>query len=151
MTAWATELPPTTSTSTSEVETGVGGGPCPPPGTPPFAPEAVAGAYNSNVNAYTPYFVHLTRKDTEQEITSYSLVLPKGITGKLAGIPFCSEANIEAARLKRGAEETANPSCPDGEPGGLDPDRLRGRQRRSPTPPVASTSAAPTTARRSRW
>jgi hypothetical protein len=112
MTAWAEELPPTTSSSTSVVESGVGGGPCPPPGTPPFAPEAVAGAYNSNVNAYTPYFVHLTRKDTEQEITSYSLELPKGITGKLAGIPFCSEANIESARFKLGAEETANPSCP---------------------------------------
>jgi hypothetical protein len=112
MTPWAEELPATTSKSVSVIETGVEGGPCPPPGIPPFAPEALAGAYNSNVNSYTPYFVHLTRRDTEQEITSYSLVLPKGITGKLAGIPFCSEADIEASRSKRGVDETANPSCP---------------------------------------
>ncbi|HEX5712537.1 MAG TPA: hypothetical protein VFX85_04400 [Solirubrobacterales bacterium] len=112
MNAWASELAPSRSTSPSPVNTGVGAGPCPPPGTPPFAPEAVAGAYNSNVNYYTPYFVHLTRRDTEQEITSYSLVLPRGITGKLAGIPFCPEGAIEAARRNRGAAETAGPSCP---------------------------------------
>jgi hypothetical protein len=113
MTPWAAELAPTIAKPTSTViETGVEGGPCPEPGTPPFSPDAVTGAYNSNVGAYTPYFVHLTRKDTEQEITSYSLVLPKGITGKLAGIPFCPEADIEASRHKRGFAETANPSCP---------------------------------------
>ena len=73
----------------------------------------VAGGVNSNVNSYTPYFVHLSRQDTEQEITGYSLVLPKGITGKLAGIPFCPEADIAAARANRGFAEAANPSCPD--------------------------------------
>ena len=72
----------------------------------------MAGGVNSNVGSYTPYFVHLSRKDTEQEITSYSLVLPKGITGKLAGIPFCPEAAIEAARSPQGFDETASPSCP---------------------------------------
>jgi hypothetical protein len=112
MTAWATELPLSRTTSASPINTGIGAGPCPPPGIPPFAPAAVAGALNSNVNYYTPYFVHLTRRDIEQEITSYSLVLPKGITGKLAGIPFCPEGAIEAARRNRGVAETANPSCP---------------------------------------
>jgi hypothetical protein len=112
MTPWTTDVAPTTEVSGSVVETGVEGGPCPPPGAPPFAPEAIAGAYNSSVNYYTPYFVRLTRKDTEQEITSYSLILPRGITGKLAGIPFCPEAAIEAARRNRGFAETANPSCP---------------------------------------
>ena len=94
-----------------QIETGVGGGPCP-AGTPPFVPGVVAGGVNSNVNSYTPYFVHLTRRDTEQEITSYSLVLPEGITGKLAGIPFCPDAAIQAARSKRGTAEEASPSCP---------------------------------------
>ena len=69
---------------------------------PPFAPGAIAGGVNSNVGSYTPYYVHLSRQDTEQEITSYSLVLPKGITGKLAGIPFCADAAIEAARAPPG-------------------------------------------------
>jgi DNA-binding beta-propeller fold protein YncE len=94
------------------INTGVDQGPCPDASTPPFKPGAVTGGVNSNVGSYTPYFVHLSREDTEQEITSYSLVLPKGITGKLAGIPFCSEAAIAAARANRGFDEIANPSCP---------------------------------------
>jgi hypothetical protein len=97
--------------TSSELKTGIDEGPCP-SGTPPFSPGAIAGGVNSNVGSYTPYFVHLIRKDTEQEITSYSLVLPKGITGKLAGVPFCSEADIDASRQKRGFTETAHPSCP---------------------------------------
>jgi hypothetical protein len=98
--------------SSSQIESGIGGGACPTGAAPPFAPDAEAGGVNSNVGSYTPYFVHLTRKDTEQEITSYSLVLPKGITGKLAGIPFCPDSAIEAARGRRGFAETASPSCP---------------------------------------
>jgi hypothetical protein len=86
----------------SAISTGAGGGLCPNGTTAPFNPGVVAGGVNSNVNSYTPYFVHLSRKDTEQEFTSYSLVLPKGITGKLAGIPFCPDADLAKAI----------PSCP---------------------------------------
>jgi hypothetical protein len=95
----------------SPVETGLEGGPCP-AGTPPLAPGAIAGGVNSNVGSYTPYFVHFSRADSEQEITSYSLVLPRGITGRLAGIPFCSDAAIAAARWRPGFAEAAAPSCP---------------------------------------
>jgi len=110
-TAWSSPVTELATTS-SQISSGIDAGPCPTPGAPPFNPDAVTGGVNSNVNSYTPYFVRLTRKDTEQEITSYSLVLPKGITGKLAGIPFCSEVEIAAARANRGFAETAHPSCP---------------------------------------
>ncbi|MEX2253396.1 MAG: hypothetical protein WD649_04535 [Thermoleophilaceae bacterium] len=96
----------------SQVTSGINGGPCPSAAAPPFSPGAVAGGVNANVGSYTPYFVRLTRADHEQEITSYSLVLPEGISGKLAGIPFCGEAEIAAARSRRGFAETADPSCP---------------------------------------
>jgi hypothetical protein len=102
---------PVRTTTATQITSGIGGGPCP-SGTPPFNPGVVAGGVNSNVNSYTPYFVHITRQDTEQELSSYSLVLPEGITGKLAGIPFCPDAAIEAARGKRGVAEEASPSCP---------------------------------------
>lgn len=111
LTPWAEELSPLVGSTGSAIKTGIGGGPCP-SGTPPFNPGSVAGAYNSNVGSYTPYFVHLTRRDTEQEITSYSLVLPKGITAKLAGIPFCPDADIAAARSHGGVAEEQHPSCP---------------------------------------
>jgi len=108
---WTDGLPVTHTEVNTDIGAGIGAGPCP-SGTPPFTPGAIAGGLNSNVGSYTPYFVHLSREDTEQEITSYSLVLPKGVTGKLAGIPFCSDAVIAAARERRGAAESADPSCP---------------------------------------
>ncbi len=121
MTPWALALVPGNSgaaffnpavaQTTTQITSGIGGGPCP-AAVPPFAPAVMAGGINSNVNSYTPYFIHITRQDTEQEITSYSLVLPEGITGKLAGIPFCPDAAIEAARQKRGVAEEQSPSCP---------------------------------------
>jgi hypothetical protein len=112
MTPWALGAPAKTANANSPITSGIDFGPCPSGSIPPFAPGAIAGGVNANVGSYTPYYVHLSRKDTEQEITSYSLVLPKGITGKLAGIPFCPDAAIEAARHRRGFEEIANPSCP---------------------------------------
>jgi hypothetical protein len=93
------------------IAAGVGGGPCP-SGIAPFAPAAQAGMLNSNAGSYTPFYLHLTRTDVEQEITSYSTVLPPGLTGKLAGIPYCSDAAIEAAKHRGGFEEAARPSCP---------------------------------------
>ncbi|HTT93888.1 MAG TPA: hypothetical protein VMF55_04400 [Solirubrobacterales bacterium] len=111
MTTWAEGTRPLTGSVDSPIQTGIDGGPCP-SGTPPFHPGVVAGGYNSNVGSYTPYFVHITRRDTESELTSYSLDLPKGITAKLAGIPFCPDAAIAAARSRSGTEEAASPSCP---------------------------------------
>jgi hypothetical protein len=110
MTPWSTGLV-ASATVGSPIDSGINAGPCP-SGTPPFQPAVVAGGVNSNVNSYTPFFIHLSRQDTEQEITSYSLVLPEGITGKLAGIPFCPDAAIEAARHRTGVAEELSPSCP---------------------------------------
>jgi hypothetical protein len=84
------------SSNASQISSGVGGGPCPGGAVAPFSPEVVTGGVNANVGSYTPYYVRLSRKDTEQELTGYSLVLPKGITGKIAGIPFCPDQDIEA-------------------------------------------------------
>lgn len=110
LTPWAGAGPVAAATP-SRIESGHDNGPCP-SGSPPFDPDVVSGGVNAQVGAYTPYFVRLSRSDAEQEITSYSLVLPKGVTGRLAGIPFCSEEAIARARGNRGFEEIANPSCP---------------------------------------
>jgi hypothetical protein len=112
MNPWAQGVQSHSVTTSSKIESGIEGGPCPDGRTPPFSPTVIAGGVNANVNSYTPYFVHMVRKDTEQEITSYSLNLPKGITGRLAGIPFCPDARIDAARAARGFAEIAHPSCP---------------------------------------
>jgi hypothetical protein len=93
------------------LESGIGGGACP-TGTPPFQPKATAGTLNRSAGAYTPYYLHLTRTDAEQEITSYSATLPPGLLGKLRGIPYCPEAAIAEAKSNSGFAELREPSCP---------------------------------------
>ena len=97
--------------SISTIEQGPGGSACP-QGPVPFAPGAKAGTLNSNAGSYSPFYLHLTRSDTDQEITSYSTVLPPGVIGSIAGVPFCPEAAIAAARASTGRAEQAHPSCP---------------------------------------
>lgn len=95
----------------TQVAAGIGGGPCP-SGTPPFAPRASGGSLNSAAGRFSPFYLHLTRTDGEAEITSYSATFPPGLTGKIAGIPYCSEAAIAAAANRTGSEELERPSCP---------------------------------------
>lgn len=105
-----------TRTSTFTVERGVDGGACPGGGTPPFKPGLMAGTINNAAGHYSPFNIRLTRTDGEQEFTNFSIKLPPGVVGKLAGIPFCSDAAIAVAKGRTGstggAEELASPSCP---------------------------------------
>jgi hypothetical protein len=95
----------------AQITSGVGGGPCP-QGLAPFSPKAVGGTLNSRAGAYSPFYLHLSRDDTEQEIVSYSATLPPGLLGRVAGIPFCPEADIARASHRSGTEERDDPSCP---------------------------------------
>jgi hypothetical protein len=99
-------------TSSFSITSGVGGGPCPAGGVPPFSPAIESGMLNNNGGAFSPFYLHLTRGDADQEISGFSTDLPPGLTGSLTGIPFCPEADIALARTKTGAQEEANPSCP---------------------------------------
>jgi hypothetical protein len=109
---WSEPNAPVTDTSTFTITKGFDGGACPSGGIPPFSPGIISGLSNNNAGAFSPFYLHLTRTDAEQEIAGFSTDLPPGLTGDLSGIPFCPEADIEAARHKTGAEEEANPSCP---------------------------------------
>jgi hypothetical protein len=94
-----------------ELNTGIGGGPCP-SGLQPFAPTAKGGTANRNAGSYTPFYLRLARSDAEQEITSYSATLPPGLLGRLVGIPYCPEAAIAHAARNSGFAELEHPSCP---------------------------------------
>jgi hypothetical protein len=95
-----------------QITKGVENGPCPSGGIPPFVPTLVAGAENNYAGAYSPLYLRIERKDSEQEITGFATQLPSGLTGNLTGIPFCSEAEIQRARQQTGAEALASPACP---------------------------------------
>jgi hypothetical protein len=111
LTPWQGTAATRHDTSGFNLAHGIGGAPCP-SGPVPFAPQAVAGTLNQNAGSYTPFHLHLTRTDGEQEITSYSATFPKGLLGKIAGIPYCPEADIALAKSKTGTEELEHPSCP---------------------------------------
>jgi hypothetical protein len=98
------------------IERGVDGGACPGGGLPPFHPDLRAGTVNNAAGSYSPFNLRLTRNDGEQEFTHFSIKLPPGVIGKLAGIPACGDAQIAAARARTGPngglEELEHPSCP---------------------------------------
>jgi len=113
---WSAPSMPLARTSDFEIFSGPDRGPCPTGGLPPFKPRLTAGPLSNRAGAYTPFYVQLNRSDAEQEITHFSIKLPPGLTGKLAGVPFCPEAAIAMAKARTGihggAEELAAPSCP---------------------------------------
>jgi hypothetical protein len=112
---WSGGAPVTTS-SAFQIITGPDAGPCPSAATPPFHPELTAGTINNAAGTYSPFDTRISRTDSEQEITNFSIKLPPGVIGKLAGIPFCPDAAIAAAKARtgpHGGEEEINaPSCP---------------------------------------
>jgi hypothetical protein len=106
--------PPVPTSETFEILSGADNSACPSGGTPPFHPRLEAGTVNNAAGTYSPFNLRLSRTDSEQEFTHFSIKLPPGLTGKLAGLGTCSDADIaKAANPDRtGAEEEASPSCP---------------------------------------
>ncbi len=112
LTPWANPDSPYPTGASFEIERGVGGGPCPPAGRPPFAPGFEAGSLNNHAGSHTPFTMRLTRRDGDQDMTRFDAILPPGVTGKLAGVAKCGEAQIAAAEAKSGRAELRSPSCP---------------------------------------
>ncbi len=109
---WADPNNPTTVSSSFEITHGVGGGPCPPGGVPPFHPGFSAGALNNNAGSFSPFNMRLIRSDGEQDMTKFSAILPPGELGSLAGVSKCPDSAIDVAKSKTGRQEIASPSCP---------------------------------------
>ncbi|HEV7482218.1 MAG TPA: hypothetical protein VGO13_03880, partial [Solirubrobacterales bacterium] len=102
--------------SSFQITQGAEGLPCPSGGVPSFKPNLEAGTVNNAAGTYSPFVTKITRKDSEQEITHFSIKLPPGVIGKLAGVSSCSDAAIAAAKAREheggGQEELNSPSCP---------------------------------------
>jgi len=96
-----------TQVSKITIDRGPGGGPClaGDPAQPadaaalaerPFEPELKAGVQNPVAGSFTPFVFQLKRQDGDQEILATEVTPPEGVTARLAGIPFCSEADAAA-------------------------------------------------------
>ncbi len=107
---------PVESDSTFQIVSGPAEGPCPTGGIAPFHPGFEAGTTNNAAGAYSPFYMRLTRKDGEQDMTRFSAVLPPGVLAKIAGLTKCPEAAIANAKTRTGPhggqEELEHPSCP---------------------------------------
>jgi len=118
LTPWSTpEGADAHPTDTFQTTVSPTGGACPgseagAPNSPAFS----AGTVSPAAGAYSPFVLHLSRADGTQRLAGIDTTLPEGLVGKLAGIPYCSEADIAKARSREapnmGAAEIADPSCP---------------------------------------
>ncbi len=91
-----------------------GGGTCPTTlAARKFAPAYTAKSDSTKAGKYSPFRVNIARTDGQQELKAVNVTLPKGLTGNLSGIPYCSEDALAAAAASTGAAQKTSPSCSD--------------------------------------
>ena len=119
LTPWSTpEGADATPSDSFQTQVAAGGsGNCPSSeASAPNAPSFTAGTVAPQAGAYSPFVLRLARPDGTQRLAGIDTTLPAGLTGRLAGIPYCSEAQIAQAQSRsnpnQGALEQSNPSCP---------------------------------------
>jgi hypothetical protein len=86
--------PPIKSSSSFQVTSGPNGSPC--PGTLPFSPSLAAGSPNINAGSFSPLTTTISRADGNQNIQTVQLHMAPGMSGILAGVPLCPEAQANA-------------------------------------------------------
>jgi hypothetical protein len=104
--------PPVPTSDSFTVNQGANGGPCvTSEAQMPNSPGFEAGTATPIAGSYSPFLGRLQRADGTQLLKGLNLNLPPGLSGKLAGIPPCPAAAIDAAGAKTGTQELASPSC----------------------------------------
>jgi hypothetical protein len=78
----------------------------------PNKPSFSAGTITPTAGAFSPFVLKVSRDDGSQPLKSIDATLPKGLLGRLAGVPYCSDSALTAAAGKSGKGEQASPSCP---------------------------------------
>jgi hypothetical protein len=81
------------------------------------SPSFEAGSQTPLAGSYSPFVLNLGRSEADQRFKAIDTTLPEGLLGKLAGVPFCSDAQIAAAVARSGESqgglEQSSPSCPE--------------------------------------
>ncbi|HEY2766701.1 MAG TPA: hypothetical protein VGI76_00480 [Solirubrobacteraceae bacterium] len=79
-----------TTTSSFQITSGPGGGPCPSGGSS-FAPSFRAGTTNIQAGAFSPFTLAFFRNDGEQQLGELQVKTPPGLLGTLSNVPLCPE------------------------------------------------------------
>jgi hypothetical protein len=82
------------SSSSFAIDHGPGGSACP-GGELAFSPGMTAGATTDQADGFTNFSLLLTRGDDQQRIRGLRFTAPPGLTGKLAGVPLCTNSQAE--------------------------------------------------------
>jgi len=77
-----------------QITSGPNGTPCSDP--LPFSPSLESGTTNINAGSFTALTTTLSREDGQQSIQSVQLHYPPGVSGLLAGVKLCGEAEANA-------------------------------------------------------
>jgi hypothetical protein len=80
------------SSSTFDIASGPNGTPCPGAALP-FSPSLSSQTTDVNAGSFTPLSTTLSREDGQQSIGSVVLHYPPGVSGLLAGVKLCDEAD----------------------------------------------------------
>jgi hypothetical protein len=112
MVPWSTPNSTANPSSSFTLSSVPGGGSCPATlAARAFAPSYTAATESTKAAVYSPFRVQIGRADGQQELKRVDVTLPKGLTGRLKGIPYCSEEALAAAAASSGVAERAKPSC----------------------------------------
>jgi hypothetical protein len=92
-TSWSGETP-SVSSPPFQITSGPNGSPCSNP--LPFAPSLTTGSLNLQAGAFTPFTTTMSRADGQQNLQGIQLHMPPGLSGLLAGVKLCGEAEANA-------------------------------------------------------
>jgi hypothetical protein len=83
-------------------------------GPKPFAPGFRAGSNSPLAGAFTPFATQVSREAGSPVLTGIAVDMPRGVTAKLAGVPYCSEEALASVPTAAGsgAGQLGAPSCP---------------------------------------
>jgi hypothetical protein len=108
------ESPPATPTQAFTLTKAPGGGACAKTmAARPYTPGFSTTSKSVKAGAFSPFAVHITRGDGQQEVKGVDVSLPPGLTGKLKGVPYCPPRDLAKAADRAGAAERKNSSCPE--------------------------------------
>jgi hypothetical protein len=83
----------------------------------PDRPSFEAGTVSPVAGVFSPFVFKIAREDGTQHLGAINTTLPEGLLGRLAGVSYCSEAQIAAAIARsnqgQGTQEQSSPSCPE--------------------------------------
>jgi hypothetical protein len=95
--------PPVSPVADFDINSGPNGSACPGSALP-FSPTLATGVPNVNAGSFSTLTTTLSREDGQQSIQQVTLHYPPGVSGILAGIPLCGEAEANAGTCSAASE-----------------------------------------------